>query len=386
MSEHFKPENTAQLCEAVKWAAGAGQALEIAGTGSKRAIGNVMETDHLLDMTGLSGVEVFQPEELVISARPGTLRADIEKLMDDAGQQFAFEPPDFSHLLGADHAGTLGGMVASNLSGPRRIKAGAVRDHVLGVHAVSGRGEIFKTGGRVVKNVTGYDLSKLLTGSWGTLAAMTNITLKVLPAAQTEATLAIAGLDNEQAVAAMGLAMRSSCEVSGAAHIPGDQTLLRLEGFEASVRARTGHLQDLLKDYGEHRMLDAGQSRKIWRQVRDAKFLSATPAQAVWRISVPPAQGAKVLAAIEDRIPARAFFDWAGGLIWLEVTDGHHAHGADVRTAIARTGGHATLVRAGDEARKGTAAFQPQPEALAALAKRIKSAFDPLNILNRGRM
>ena len=382
----FRPRTAEQVREVVEWAASRGQPVEIIGSGSKRAIGNIMDVQHRLDMSGLAKVHLFEPEELVVSAGPGMPVRDMEKQLAGAGFEFAFEPPDLSHLLGVKSAGTLGGMVASNLAGPRRLKAGAVRDHVLGISAVSGRGEYFRSGGRVVKNVTGYDLPKILTGSWGTLAVFTQVTLKVVPKADTEVTLCLAGLDNQQAIEAMGRAMRSSCEVSGAAHLPGEWTCLRLEGFGPSVAARLEKLQGLLKDAGDHEVLEEKASRATWQKLRDVRFLSTGTEQAVWRISVPPSEGARVVAAITDEIDARAGFDWAGGLIWLEVLNSHHAQAGVVRSAIARTGGHACLIRASDKARAGTAVFQPQPEPVAGLARRIRTAFDPENILNRGRM
>src|SRR5665213_2581903 len=221
MADTLKPRDVQEVEDAVRWALGNDKAWEVAGQGTKRAIGRPSQTDIKLDLTGLAGITLYEPAELVLSARSGTPLAEIEALLDKNNQQLAFEPMDYGPLLGGQaKQGTLGGAIAANLSGPRRIKAGAARDHFLGVTCVTGRAETIKSGGRVVKNVTGYDMCKVLAGSWGTLAAMTDITLKVLPKAEAEVTVIVEGLDDARACAAMAAAMGSSCDVSGAAHMP----------------------------------------------------------------------------------------------------------------------------------------------------------------------
>ena len=264
MTDTLKPRDAKEVEEAVRWAVSDGKALEIVGQGSKRAIGRPSQTDLTLDLSALTGVTLYEPEELVLSARAGTPLAEIETLLDEHNQQLAFEPMDYGPLLGgAAGKASLGGAIAANLSGPRRIKAGAARDHFLGLSAVTGRGDTIKSGGRVVKNVTGYDLCKLLAGSWGTLAAMTDITLKVLPKPETEATVLVEGLDDVQACAAMAAAMGSAYDVSGAAHLPDHvaswfdslpkpeaSTVLRLEGFAPSVAHRQETLAALMKPFG----------------------------------------------------------------------------------------------------------------------------------------
>jgi len=385
----FKPENETQVVEAVQWALANETAMELTGTGSKQQIGNLTETGCGLDLSDLAGVLLYEPEELVMAAGVGSLLTDIEQELADKGQAFAFEPPNFSHLFGLDTQGTLGGMVASGFAGPRRVQAGGVRDHVLGVRAVSGRAEIFKTGGRVMKNVTGYDLPKILTGSWGTLAAMTSITFKVLPKPETEATLALIGLDNETAMKVMSKGLGAPVDVSAAAHVPGTRTLLRLEGLAPSVAARMESLKTLLAGGGEMEVLERDMSRDVWGKIRDVRLLGGKADHsdnAIWRLSVPPAQGAKVLADIEQSLKVNAFFDWGGGLIWLEVLDEDTACAAAIRGAVARFGGHATLIRAGEKSRAGAAVFQPQPAVLAALSARLKGSFDPKGILNPGRL
>jgi glycolate dehydrogenase FAD-binding subunit len=390
---------------AVQWLLAESKAAEIVGHGSKRTIGRPAQTDATLDLSALSGVTLYEPEELVLSARAGTPLAEIEALVAAKGQQLAFEPMDCAAVLGgAAGRGTVGGVLAANLSGPRRIKAGAARDHLLGFVAVSGRGERFKSGGRVVKNVTGYDLCKLMAGSWGTLAAMTEVTLKVLPAPETEETVLICGLEPGKAIEAMTGAMTAPCDVSGAAHLPaevaarlpagsvasagGAVTALRLEGFAPSVAHRRGLTEALMKPFGELVTLDAPASRTLWKAVRDAGPLGSGPDgdRPLWRISTAPSRGAELGALIAREVEAQMLYDWAGGLLWLALEASDDAGVAIVRRAVAATGGHATLIRAPAAVRAAVDVFPAQDAAVAALTKRIKAGFDPSGVLNPGRM
>ncbi len=357
---------------------------EIAGSGSKKALGRPTQSNSILDMSGFKGISLYEPDELVLEAGAGTPMSEIEKLLAKNNQQLAFEPPDYSKLLGSKKSGTLGGLIACGLSGPRRIKAGAARDHILGFSGVSGRGEIFKAGGRVVKNVTGFDLAKLMVGSYGTLVALTQITMKVLPAAATEETVVLSGLDDGRAIKAMSLAMQSSCEVSGAAHLPGAQTLLRLEGIRPSVISRRDKLRGLLKEFGAAEVLDEKQSRAQWIAVRDVHLLSGDQTRAVWKLSVTPSMGAEIVCRISKQLDAKYFFDWAGGLIWLSSHAADDASASIIRGSLVR--GHATLIRAPESVRASVDVFQPQTPALAALSARVKASFDPGGVLNFGRM
>jgi glycolate oxidase FAD binding subunit len=400
MADILKPRDAKEVEDAVAWALGNDKALEVAGQGSKRLIGRPSQTDLTLELSGLSGVTLYEPEELVLSARAGTPLAEIEALLDKNNQQLAFEPMDYGPLLGgAAGQGTIGGVIAANLSGPRRIKAGAARDHFLGVSAVTGRAETIKSGGRVVKNVTGYDMCKLLAGSWGTLAAMTDVSLKVLPKAETEATVLVEGLDDARACAAMTAAMGSSCDVSGAAHLPDHvasyfdglpkpeaATALRLEGFAPSVKHRKEALAALLKSFGPVALLDENESRALWASVRQVKPFAAEAARArsLWRISTAPSQGHAIAAAITPA--AQMFYDWAGGLIWVAMPFADEPDAGSIRAAVASVGGHATLVRAPAAVRASVDVFEPQEAALRALSKRVKESFDPKGVLNPGRM
>lgn len=379
MSAVLKPATEAELTEMI---AAAQAPLEIVGTGTKRQIGHPVQAAATLDMSGFTGVIAYEPEELILDVQAGTRLSEVEAMLAERGQQLAFEPPDFSALLGAAHNGTIGGLVASNLSGPRRIKAGAVRDHILGVHGVTGAGNAFKSGARVVKNVTGYDMPKLVTGSWGTLAALTSVILKVLPAPETEETVVLTGLDDAEAVAAMSLAMQSPCEVSSAAHVPGEATYLRLEGIAPSVAYRRDQLGKVLKRPIE--VMAAKSSAAKWKAIRDGAMFVENPRHPLWRISVAPSEAPAIIRTLKDKLNLRYLFDWAGGLVWLEVPPSHDASEALVRGSF--RAGHATLIRAPEATRAAVNVFQPQEAALAALTSRLKDAFDPRHILNPGRM
>ncbi len=323
MTDILKPRDAKDVEAAVQWALAEGKALAIEGRGSKRMIGRPSQTDCTIDLSGLTGVTLYEPEELVLSARAGTPLAEIEALVAAQGQELAFEPMDFGSIFGpadgtrpaGQTGGSIGGVLAANVSGPRRIKAGAARDHFLGFTAVSGRGETFRSGGRVVKNVTGYDLCKLMAGSWGTLAAMTDVTIKELPKAETEETVLILGLDPARAVAAMALAMRCGCDPSAAAHLPerpaarvaavanagGAVTAFRLEGVAPSVEHRKRGLEQVLRPYGTLAVLAAAQSRGLWVAIRDAEPFAARPGAAerpLWRLSTTPSKGAEVGARL----------------------------------------------------------------------------------------
>jgi glycolate oxidase FAD binding subunit len=390
MTDALKARDGKDIEEAVLWALSEAKTLEVIGRGSKRALGRPNQSDVTLDLSGLTGVTLYEPEELVLSAKAGTPLAEIEALVRGKGQRLDFEPMDYGPILGGPAgAGSIGGALAANLSGPRRIKAGAARDHFLGFSAVSGRGETFKSGGRVVKNVTGYDLCKLMAGSFGTLAAMTEVTIKTLPRPETEETVLLAGLDDARANAAMA----SSCDVSGAAHLPSGvapkfqltkaATAFRLEGFAPSVKHRKGALTALLRPFGTAEHIDADRSREFWRGVRDVKPFSSDD-RPLWRVSTAPARGSELAAMLAT--DAQYFYDWAGGLIWIAMPPSNDAGSAAIRRAVAALGGHATLIRAPVAVRAAADVFEPQPAALAAVTKRVKESFDPKGVLNPGRM
>jgi glycolate oxidase FAD binding subunit len=387
------------------------QPLEIIGHGSKRLIGQPMATNALLDLSDLNAVTSYEPNELIITVQAGAPLADVKSLIDSKNQQFAFEPMDTAPLLGTPDIGTIGGMIGAGLAGPRRIKAGGARDHLLGAHAVSGFGDSFKTGGRVVKNVTGYDLCKLLAGSWGTLAVMTEVTLKVMPRPESERTLVLRGLDDVAANRAMTAALGSPFDVSGAAHVPnsafraaggglggglGDLgyqreavTLLRLEGITASAAHRAAALGKALAGFGTAEILEDAASIAIWSSIRDVQPFAAGGALGawpVWRIVCPPAGGGVLGQALARDTGGDVIYDWGGGLIWAALPPKPDAQAALVRQRVDAAGGHATLLRASEQVRRNVDVFHPQREGLAGLSERVRHSFDPKNILNRGRL
>jgi glycolate oxidase FAD binding subunit len=404
MADVLKPSDGAEVEQAIRSALATGKTLELIGRGTKRAIGRAAQWDATLDLSALSGVTLYEPEELVLSAKAGTPLAEIEALLAASRQELAFEPMDYGPLLGGEAGvGSIGGAIAANLSGPRRIKAGAARDHFLGFSAVSGRGDTFKSGGRVVKNVTGYDLCKLIAGSWGTLAAMTDVTIKTLPRAETEATVLVQNLDDTSARKALAAATGSFADVSAAAHLPAIAaariaeiatakaavTAFRLEGVAPSVVERKSVLEKLLAPFGTLGSLGEIASRALWRAVRDVTpFAAAGPAgtRDLWRISTAPTQGIHVGRALAEKADAEIFYDWAGGLIWAALPVANDAHAPLVRATVAAAGGHATLIRAPAAVRATVEVFTPEEPALAALTARVRAGFDPQCVLNAGRM
>ncbi len=372
-----KPKTEKELADIVKSATAT---FELVGTGTKCSLGRPMGSQ-LLDLSAFNTILAYEPEELILDVGAAAKLRDIQKLLASKNQMLAFEPPDFSKLLGTKHAGTLGGVLACNLSGPRRIKAGAARDHVLGMKAVNGRGEIFKSGARVVKNVTGYDVPRLMAGSCGTLAAFTSIIFKVLPRPESEITLLAPAVDETAALALLTAGLQSQYEVSAAAYLPGRGVALRLEGIPASIIYRRDKLANLISSPSVP--LDAKNSAELWMSIRDVEALAAKPEDHVWRISVAPHEAPRVIAQLKTQFAFQHLLDWGGGLIWLAHESGTNQSAA-IRQAAAP--GHAMLFRADSETRAKCEVFQPLPPPLAALTSRVKQAFDPKGLFNPGRM
>lgn len=392
---HFSPADIDELRYTVAGALAAEEPVEIVAGASKRGLGRPMQTPHVLDLSRLAGIRDYAPSELVLTAGAATPLAEIEKVLAKHGQMLAFEPPDWRGLLADGGTPTLGGVLACNLAGPRRLKAGAARDHFLGFRGVSGRGEIFKAGGKVVKNVTGYDLCKLLAGSYGTLAALEEVTIKVLPRPETEATVLLAGLAPDTATRLMAAALGSPHDVSGAAYLPKgyasevspQSVLLRVEGPAPSVAFRREKLRD---QFGMSSILDSATSGRLWKALGEASPISEPRDRAIWRVSAAPMRGAEVAETVTRTLDAKWFLDWGGGLLWLAMPEQGDAGAAAIRAAIrgpdGRGTGHATLVRGSPALRRAVPVFEPQPAPLAALSRRVKEAFDPAHILNPGRM
>lgn len=389
----YAPANEQEAAAIVAQAAGRSEPLRLVGGGTKAALGRPPQDEATLSAAGLTGITLYEPAEMVVAARAGTPLAEVEALLAERGQMLPFEPMDHRPLLASTGEPTFGAVAAANNSGPRRINAGAARDSLIGVRFVNGRGQPIKSGGRVMKNVTGLDLVKLMAGSWGTLGLLTEVTFKVLPKQEQTSTLVLPGLDDTAAVEALCAALGSPFELTGAAHLPAGigapeaRTLMRVEGFAKSVAYRLGELRRLLRRYGEPRIVEGEEGAALWRAVRDATPLAEPREAAIWRISTAPTRGPAVTAAIAAGRPARWFYDWGGGLIWLATEASDDAGAATIRAAVKAAGsGHATLVRAPDALRAAIPVFEPLPEPLMRITAGIKAAHDPAGIFNPGRM
>jgi len=386
------PADEQDACGMIADAAARRRPLAVAGGNTKADLGRPAQSEATLSSSALRGVTLYEPAELVIAARAGTPLAEVVRFLGDNGQQLPFEPMDYRLLLGSEGQPTIGAVAAGNLSGPRRIMAGAARDSLIGVRLVNGRGEVVKSGGRVMKNVTGLDLVKLVAGSWGTLGFLTEITFKVLPKPERTATLVLTGLEDGRAVAALCAAVASPYEVTGAAHLPagldgaGARTLIRIEGFSFSVAYRLGELRKLLRAYGTAEAVEDEAAEALWRAVRDVAPLAEPRGMAVWRVSTAPTKGPEVAERIGRARAARWYYDWSGGLLWIGTDAAGDAGAAVIRGAVRAQGGHATLVRAAAEVRAAVDVFEPLNPALMQLTAGIKTAFDPAAILNPGRM
>jgi glycolate oxidase FAD binding subunit len=389
MTDTLLPKNEADAVAIVQDLRARKTPITLAGQGTKAKIGRPAQGELTLSARAMSGVTLYEPAEMMIRALPGTPVKELEATLASKGQRLPFEPMDYRVLLGSDGEPTVGGMVAANISGPRRIMVGACRDSLIGVRIVTGRGEAIASGGRVMKNVTGLDLVKLAAGSWGTLGLLTELTFKVLPVTETSATLMIHGLSPAQAVDAMARALGSPFEVNGAAHLPASidrvaKTLLRVEGFEPSVNYRIDSLRKLLTGFGSIDLVAEDASQTLWQNVRDAQFLAAGD-DCIWRVSVAPSKAPLLLEEL-GTLPQRWFMDWGGGLLWI-ATKAQADAGADlVRQATRKLKAHATLIRAPQSIRAHVDVFEPPLPSVRVISEGIKNAFDPDRLFNAGRM
>lgn len=404
MNDLLKPATDWELQGMVKQLAARGLAVELIGNGTKRSVGRPVTASMAMTTIGLRGIAMYEPTELVMSARAGTPLSQIEVELAGRGQMLAFEPIDLGPALGT-YAGsqTIGAVFASNLSGARRISAGAARDHLLGVKGVTGNGDIFKSGGRVMKNVTGLDLARGLAGSWGTLAAMTELTFKVLPMPDDTATLVFPDLTDDLAIEMLCIAMGSPYEVSGTVHLPRtlaarllhddlraagrSLTAIRLENFPRSIAYRKERMKELLKVYGPPIELDQESSLRFWGELRRLSVLPFGGQTYLWKISTSPKAAPALVNTIKRHMDnVETMYDWSGGLIWLEIPASADAGAADIRRALATHGGYATLIRADASVRAGVDVFQPLSPAVERLSRGLKKTFDPSGIFNPGRM
>ena len=369
----MEPHSEAELSGLVK---GSNGPLRIRGGGT-RVFGRPVQGE-VVSTANLSAITLYEPGALTLVAKAGTPLSEIERELAKNDQQLAFEPMDHQLLLGVEGTPTIGGAIAANVSGPRRISVGAARDFLLGVRFVDGQGDIIKNGGRVMKNVTGYDLVKLMAGSYGTLGILTEVSLKVMPADETAATIAVAGLGASEAVAALSAALGSPFDVTGAAYEPASgQTAVRIEGFKKSVEYRSDELVKHLKDFGEVNVITGSEHDTLWRDIRDVTPLAGAEGD-IWRISVRPSDGPKVIETLK---PKSYLMDWGGGLIWAEVDNR-----TDIRSMLSAFSGHATLIKASPETRAIIPSFHPSVEALEQVAEGLRKKFDPRGILNPGLM
>ena len=386
-AEDHEPE----LAAAVADAAAAREPIAIHGNATKSAMLRPMQAARTLSTSTHRGIVFYSPNELVIRARTGTPLPEIEAALAERGQHLIAEPPDLIPLFGTLPPQTIGGIVAANLSGPRRVAWGATRDHLLGIRAINGTGEIFRSGGRVLKNVTGLDLCKLLAGSHGTLGVITEVTLKVLPAPEITGSLAVPADTAEAGVRALAGALGSPFSVSAAAWLPPEAAahhgfstataLVRIEDFAASATYRLGRLQAQLG--GD--ILEHDPSRALWRAIRDAEPLGAAPESAIWRVSVRPSAGPAVYRAVTEVAGARAFLDWGGGLVWIAGPPEARTHAAII-AAAREAGGTWTLFRAPEALAVTIDVVPPEPPVLATITRRIKATMDPASIFNPGRL
>jgi len=392
-----------QIKDMLDWALAGNKALSTIGSGSKQTLGRPVELDAQMDISGLAGVEMYEPAELVMKARAGTKLADVKSILLEQGQELAFDPPDYGQLLGFDAGhGTLGGLFSCNMSGSRRVKAGAARDHLLGVQGFTGRGQPFHTGSRVMKNVTGYDLCKLVAGSYGTLAVATNLTFKVLPKAEKTRTVLVFGVELETAVGLMRDGISSVHDVTSAAYLPDEiatrtgidyvagagtsVVAFRIEGPGPSAEFRCNAIRKMMSEHGNTEELHGHNSETLWAYIGDVTAFAGSD-DPVWKLSIPPSKAVSVIGKIREAEPEAAYYlDWAGGLIWLGLRTLASDGGANLVRGTIGADGHATLMRGSEKLRRSIAPFHPLDPVVAKITRRIKVGFDPQNILNPQRM
>jgi glycolate dehydrogenase FAD-binding subunit len=394
--QRLQPESIGEISDLVRSHAEARRPLAIEGSGSKSGLGRPVEAEALLSLRGLGGIRVYQPDELVLTAWSGTPMREIWDALAEKRQHLAFEPAASSLHGSGNAAGTIGGVLASNLSGPRRPSAGAARDHFLGFSAINGLGEEFKAGGKVVKNVTGYDLPKLLAGSMGTLAVMLEVTVKVLPAPEKQRTVIVPVSDMAAGHRCLITQLQEAFEIDGAALLPASVAArsgvdlvrapgsalaaMRLVGSPVSVADRCAALRAAIGMPSEE--LHSARSQALWSEISEVASLLPQETAALWRLSIAPASGARI--ALELGEGDEWLMDWGGGRLWIGRRNASAEDATLVRKAVAAIGGHATLVRGPEGLRRAIDVFPT--EAPPSLLQRTKAAFDPHGILNPGRM
>ena len=401
--KEFRPNTSAEIKTAILDALSRDRALAVCGGGSKAGLGGEVNSDWVLNTSNFTGIVDYEPNELVLTAKAGTPISEIASVLKEASQHLSFEPPDWQLFLGNEGSTqTIGGVIASNFSGPRRVATGAARDFFLGLEMVTGRGEIIKSGGKVFKNVTGYDLCKLLAGSFGTLGILTEVSVKCQPLSQKVRTVLVLNLSEQQAVEVMSDGLNSHLSITGAAHLPEKTALkskvnyvsqagtsitaLRIEGVEVSVIERCRNLRKLMSTFGTVEELHYHNSKKLWEEIANINYF-CNDKESVWRVSIPPYAGAAFVEAVRREINVEVYFDWGGGLVWVKLLE-HKGEkwGSEMRALARKYGGHAALVRPGNVNPKRTPFFEVQDPGIAWLNRQIKHSFDPKGILNPGKI
>ena len=407
-SNLFYPEKEKEVSDIVKKFYKSNTPIEIIGSGSKRRIGKPLQCEKTLSLSKLEGIKEYHPEELYITVKAGTKIDKIENELRKNKQQLAFEPIDFGYLYkGKSDCGTAAGQVACNISGPRRFKVGSTRDHILGFRAVNGRGDIIKSGGTVVKNVTGYDLSKLICNSFGTLVVLTEITFKVLPASEESKTLVIHNLKIDSAPEYLGKAISSSNEVSGASFLPidpvckscemnientfklndlkyaGSLTAIRIEGLKKSTEERVENLKKELKiEESNISILATLQSEIFWNKIKNLEFFSATKNN-ILRIVIPPSECINLIYELPKNF--KYFLDWGGAVIWMEACEISEKRFESIRKKVIKHNGYISMIKYSDNLPYVEDVFTIDNVRFN-ISQNIKKSFDPKRILNPGKM
>ena len=402
------PQNEREVSNSIKKFYKSNIPIELIGTGSKRKIGRPLQCAKILNLSKLNEIIEYQPEELYIKVKASTSIKQIEKELKKNKQQLAFEPIDFGYLLnGKSDYGTAAGQVSCNISGSRRFKVGSVRDHILGFRGVNGRGEIIKSGGVVVKNVTGYDLCKLICGSYGTLVALTEITFKVLPSPEESKTLVIHKQKLESAVDFLDQSISSSNDISGAIFLPkepevpgcvmniektfklndlkhgGSITAIRIEGSRNSINQRFKNLIKELKIINlDLSTLEVYQSEIFWNKVKSLEFFSNSK-NSILRIVIPPSECVKLIYQLSNKY--KYYLDWGGALMWMEAFELSEEMFESIRKKVVKLGGYVTMIKNSDYLPYVDDVFTINRDRFN-ISQNIKKSFDPKGILNSGKM
>ena len=399
-SDILKPENENDLQQIIKYCYKKGLPIEIVGTGTKNKIGKKLQCAKILDMSNISGIIEYKPEELYITVKAGTPIKTVQDELKKNNQHIAFEPINFSEIFKKDlNEGTVGGTLSCNFSGSRRFRVGSARDHILGFKGYNGMGEKIKSGGIVVKNVTGYDLSKLITGSFGTLMTLSEITLKVLPIAPDTKTIIISSLPMEHSMGIMGSALSSSNDPSGAIYYPnnlrdsfvfndlthpGSITGIRVEGTKISTEKRIDKLfNDLSLADKKTTILDSTQSDIFWEYTRALKVFSKSEKN-ILRAVVPPSETVNLMNRLKTFHPSY-FIDWGGSLIWLELDYLSNQKIDQIRSRIVEAGGYLTVIKSSENIKSSSEIFTIDPIKFK-ISQNLKKSFDPKRIFNPGKM